>query len=60
MWPDDEPQERRLAEGRAMAGTAMVPRQNGDRPDGPAPIDEQLAGQLRGRFAAPIEHPASR
>jgi hypothetical protein len=43
----------RLAEGRAMTDTAMVPGRNGDRPAGPAPlIDEQLADQLLGTAQA--------
>jgi putative transposase len=43
----------RLAEGRAMTDTAMVPGRNGDRPAGPAPlIDEQLADQLLGKAQA--------
>jgi putative transposase len=36
-----------------MTDTAMVPRSNGDRPDGPAPlVDEQLADQLLGKAQA--------
>jgi putative transposase len=36
-----------------MSDTAMVPRKNGDRPAGPAPlIDEQLADQLLGKAQA--------
>jgi putative transposase len=32
-WPDDEPQEKRLAEGHAMTDTAKVPRNaEGGRP----------------------------
>ena len=36
-----------------MTDTAMVPRKNGDPPDGPAPlVDEQLADELLGRAQA--------
>jgi transposase-like protein len=43
----------RLAEGHVMSDTAIVPRKNGDRPAGPAPlIDEQLADQLLGKAQA--------
>jgi hypothetical protein len=36
-----------------MTDTAMVPRKNSDRPDGPASlIDEQLADQLLGKAQA--------
>ena len=36
-----------------MTDTAMVPRRNGDRPDGRPPlIDEQLADQLLGKAQA--------
>jgi transposase-like protein len=53
MWPDDEPQERRLAEGHAMTDTAMVPRNpEGREPSRPALIDEELADQLLGKAQA--------
>jgi putative transposase len=43
----------RLAEGRVMTDTSMVPRKSGDQPDRPAPlIDEQLADQLLGKAQA--------
>jgi Cytochrome b(N-terminal)/b6/petB len=49
-WPDDAPQGRGSRKGHVMSETAMVPRKNGDRPAGPAPlIDEQLADQLLGK-----------
>jgi hypothetical protein len=52
-WPDDEPQERRLAEGHAMTDTAMVRSESeGREPARPALIDEQLADQLPGRAQA--------
>jgi hypothetical protein len=52
-WPDDEPQERRLAEGHAMNDTAGVPRNPADRaPARPQLIDEELADQLLGKAQA--------
>jgi hypothetical protein len=52
-WPDDEPQEMRLAEGHAMTDTAMVPgKSEGRRPARPVLIDEQLADQLLGKAQA--------
>jgi hypothetical protein len=44
---DDEPQERRLAEGHAMTDTARVAGKAADRVPAPAGIiDEELADQL--------------
>jgi putative transposase len=52
-WPDDEPQERRLAEGHAMTDTATVARKPSDRvPAPPGIIDEELADQLLGKAQA--------
>src|SRR6266536_3561622 len=52
-WPDDEPQERRLAEGHAMKDTATVPRNPADRePALPPVVDPELADQLLARAEA--------
>src|ERR1022692_1749244 len=52
-WPDDEPQERRLAEGRAMNDTSVVPRDQADRVPVPRQvIDAEQANQLLGRAQA--------
>jgi hypothetical protein len=49
-WLDDEPQERRLAEGHAMSDTAKMGRKHDEGPPGRRPlIDEELADQLLGR-----------
>jgi putative transposase len=53
MWPDDEPQERRLAEGHVMTDASMVARnRDADRPASPPLVDEELAGQLLGKAQA--------
>src|SRR6476646_3037513 len=51
MWPDDEPQERRLAEGHPMKDTATVPRSPGDQ-DPPPLVGQELADELLGRAQA--------
>jgi putative transposase len=46
-WPDDGPQELRLAEGNAMTDTAKVPRNHEGGEPGRRPlIDEELADHL--------------
>jgi putative transposase len=52
MWPDDEPQQLRFAEGRVMQDTAKVPHKPEDRPPGRRVIDEQLADELLGKAQA--------
>ena len=55
-WPDDEPQEMRLAERHVMSGTAMVARYSGagqPSPGRPRLVDEELADQLLGRMTRP-------
>jgi len=52
-WPDDGPQELRLAEVRAIINTSTVPR----KPDGGKParrplVDDELADQLPGKAQA--------
>src|SRR5215471_2551837 len=48
-WPDDEPQERRLAEGRVMTETSMVSRKrDGGPPSGPPLVGDELADELLG------------
>jgi putative transposase len=52
-WPDDEPQERRLAEGHAMTDTATVARDRDDREPGSPPlVGPELADQLLARAEA--------
>jgi putative transposase len=49
-WPDDEPQEERLAEGHVMQDTAKMPApSSGDRPSRRPLVDENLADQLLGK-----------
>ena len=55
-WPDDEPEEMRLAERHLMSGTAMVARNSGDgqpSPGRPRLVDEELADQLLGSMTRP-------
>jgi putative transposase len=52
-WPDDEPQELRLAEGHVMHDTAKVNRKSGGgRPDRRPLVGEQLADELLGKAQA--------
>jgi putative transposase len=52
-WPDDEPQERRLAEGHAMNDTAGMARDQADRvPAARQVVDAGLADQLLGKVQA--------
>ena len=52
-WPDDEPQELRLAEGHPRQDTAKVPgKRDGDSAGRPTLVDEQLADELLGKTQA--------
>jgi transposase-like protein len=52
-WPDDEPLERRLAEGHAVQDTAKMTRKPDSGKPAPRPlVDEELAVQLLGKAQA--------
>jgi hypothetical protein len=52
-WPDDEPQELRLAEGHAMQDTAKMTREPDSGKPAPRPlVGEELADQLLGKAQA--------